>query len=97
MDLIPDLREAMAEWSEPVTLPSGAVVQAVPGVASLQDALNGDSITEGRTRTLRFITVDIPDLVDGSTVIWRGKAWGILSNQLAAMGNLTRVFLGAPR
>jgi len=97
MDLLPDLREAMAEWSEPVTLPSGAVVQAVPGVASDRDALSGDSIVEGRTRTLRFITADIPGVIPGSTVIWQGKAWSILNCQLAAMGNLTRVFLGAPR
>ncbi len=96
MDLLPDLREAMAEWSEPVTLPSGTVVQAVPGVASLQDALNGDAIVQGRTRTLRFITSDIEGLRPGLNVTWQGKSWRVLSDQLAAMGLLTRVFLGAP-
>jgi len=96
MDLTPDLREAMADWSEPVTLASGATVQAVPGIASTQDSLSGDSIVEGRTRTLRFLSVDIPGLTPGQLVTWREQQWRVLNYQLAAMGNLTRIFLGAP-
>jgi len=95
MDLSQDLRDALAEFAEPVTLTGGAVVMAAPSVASSQDALGGETIVAGRTRVLRFVTADIPDLVPGNSLTWAGKTWRVINIQLAAMGQLSRVFLGS--
>lgn len=95
MDLSADLRDALAEFAEPVTLTGGAVVMAAPSVASAQDALGGETVVAGRTRVLRFVSADIPALVPGSTLTWASKTWRVTQIQLAAMGQLTRVFLGA--
>jgi len=95
MDLSQDLRDALAEFAEPVTLAGGAVVLGAPSVASSQDALEGETVVAGRTRVLRFVSVDVPNLAPGSTLTWAGKTWRVTQVQLAALGQISRVFLGA--
>ena len=97
MDLSADLRDALGEFAEPVTLADGTVIQGAPSVASSQDTLDGgESIVAGRTRVIRLVTVDAPGLASGQTLTWNGKQWRVLQVQLAAMGQLLRVFLGQP-
>lgn len=97
MDLSADLRDALGEFAEPVTLADGTVIQGAPSVASSQDTLEGgESIVAGRTRVIRLVAADAPTLASGQTLSWNGKSWRVLQVQLAAMGQLLRVFLGQP-
>lgn len=96
MDLSADLRDALGEFAEPVTLPNGTVVQGAPSVASSQDTIMGETIIAGRTRVLRLVAADAPALASGQTLTWNSRQWLVLQVQLAAMGQLLRVFLGEP-
>jgi hypothetical protein len=97
VDLSADLRDALGEFAEPVTLPNGSVVQGAPSVASSQDSLDGgETIVAGRTRVLRLVAADAPDLREGQNLTWNSRQWRVLRVQLAAMGQLLRVFLGQP-
>lgn len=96
MDLSADLRDALGEFAEPVTLPDGTVVQGAPSVASAQDTLMGETIIAGRTRVLRLVEADAPGLEAGQKITWNSRQWLVLQVQLAAMGQLLRVFLGEP-
>lgn len=96
MDLSADLRDALGEFAEPVTLADGTVIQGAPSVASSQDTIMGETIIAGRTRVLRLVAADAPDLASGQTLTWNSRQWLVLQVQLAAMGQLLRVFLGEP-
>ena len=56
----------------------------------------GETIIAGRTRVLRLVSADAPDLASGQTLTWNSRQWLVLQVQLAAMGQLLRVFLGEP-
>ena len=50
----------------------------------------------GRTRVISLVAADAPTLASGQTLTWNGKSWRVLQVQLAARGQLLRVFLGQP-
>ena len=91
-----DIRTALAEIGDPVTLAGGAVVYGFPSVATVEDALEGDGIYPGRTRVLRFATPDVAGVVSGSLLTWNATSYRVIKAQLAATGALTRLFLGVP-
>jgi hypothetical protein len=91
-----DIRTALAEIGDPVTLAGGAVVYGFPSVATVEDALEGDGIYPGRTRVLRFATPDVAGVVSGHLLTWNAASHRVIKVQLAAIGHLTRLFLGAP-
>jgi hypothetical protein len=91
-----DIRAMLVDFGQPVTLTGGAVVQAIPTLASIQDALGGDNVISGRTRTLKFVTADVPTLNEGNTVTWSGSLWRINAIRYFAEGYGLQAFLGAP-
>lgn len=91
-----DIRTALAEIGDPITLPGGAVVYGFPSVATVDDALEGDGIYPGRTRVLRCATADVAGLSSGDLVTWNAASHRVVKAQLVAMGHVTRLFLGAP-
>lgn len=91
-----DIRAALAEVGDPVTLAGGAVVHGFPSLATVEDALEGDGIYPGRTRVLRFATADVVGVASGHLLTWNAASHRVIKAQLAAMGHLTRLFLGAP-
>lgn len=91
-----DIRAALAEIGDPITLAGGAVVYAFPSVATPEDSLEGDSIVPGKTKVLRFAAADVPDLVAGQLLTWNAKSYRVISAPLTAMGHVLRAFLGAP-
>ena len=95
-DVASDIRAAMGDFGETVILPGGRIVQALASVASSDDALNGDSIFPGRTRTLRFESGDAGTLETGQNLTWSGKVWRVNHLHLLAAGRITTAFLGAP-
>jgi len=95
-DIAADLRAILdTDFGEPVTLSSGAVVYAVPGLATGEENLGGDVVITSNTRTLRFATADVPGLKSRDLLSWGGKPWRVIHVQLAAMGNVTRAYLGS--
>jgi hypothetical protein len=96
MDPSADFRVMVADWGQPVIMPGGATVSAIPGIATAQDSLGGDSIVAGRTRTLKFVSADVPDLVEGVLVIWSGRTWQVNSIALMADGWQSLAFIGVP-
>lgn len=77
-----------------VTLAGGTVVQAMPGVATLNDAILGTGgEISGTERTLRFVAEDVPGLKAGATLTWNGKAWRVKHVQLLACGAAVKAFL----
>jgi len=89
-----DLRLMMADRAEPVTLAGGAIVSATPGVASNQDTLGGEAIISGRTRTLSFVTADVPGMREGTLLTWNLQAWRVNSTALEDAGYRLKAFLG---
>jgi len=86
----------LVDFGQPVTLTGGAVVQGIPGMASIQDSLGGEAIISGRTRTLKFCAADAPALAEGNTLAWAGTTWRINATRYFAEGYGLQVFLGAP-
>ena len=100
MGLADDIRSMIASTAgltgQPtaVTLPGGTVVQALPGVASVQDSVLGTGAeVSGTERTLRFAGEDVPSLKAGDTVTWNSKNWKVKYAQLLASGALVKAFL----
>ena len=91
-----DLRSILASVGDPVTLPGGGMVYAHTSVATLEDAVDGDSVVAGRTRVLRFAAADVPALAHGQTLTWSARPWRVVKLQLGGMGTFIRAFLGAP-
>ena len=86
----------MADRGEPVTLAGGAVVLAVPGVASVQDSLGGEAIISGRTRSLTFITADAGAVTEGSLMTWAGQSWRVNVTRYLDEGFRLQAFVGRP-
>jgi len=84
----------MADRGQPVGLPGGATVAAIPGMASSQDSLGGESIVAGRTRTLRFVTADVPAMVEGSLLTWASQAWRVNAIHYLEEGYALQAFIG---
>jgi hypothetical protein len=93
-DLAADLRAGLSDFGETVILPGGRIVLGLPSVATAEDALEGDSIVSGRTRTIRFASADVEDLKPGGVLSWGGKNWKTLQLSLRAGGRFTIAFLG---
>jgi len=91
-----DIRTALAEIGDPITLQGGAVVYGFPSVATVEDALDGDSIMPGKTRVLRCATVDVASVGPGHPLTWNAVSYRVIKPQLTAQGHVTRLFLGAP-
>jgi hypothetical protein len=100
VNIAADLRRCLStDFGQPntCTLPGGAVVPCLPSVASNEDTLGGESIIAGQTRVLRIAVADAPTLQTGQTgLMWNAKTWRAIKVELAAGGNLLRVFLGTP-
>ena len=77
-----------------VRLPSGVVVEAAVGVASLDETILHDNIVAGVTRTLCFDTSQVDGLRTQQNVFWNGKFWGVLQTSLGGYGSTTTAFLG---
>jgi hypothetical protein len=77
-----------------VTLPSGAVVQAMVQLASENDALLHENVICGQTAKLIFSSAQVPGLATGQNITWNGQAWGILTTDLEANGAATVCFIG---
>ena len=95
MDVSADVRACLAEVGDAVTLQSGTTVYGLPGLASAEDTLTGDTRVTVNTRTLRFSAADVPTLVSGQTLTWSGKNWRVIQIQHASMGAIVRAFLGS--
>jgi hypothetical protein len=100
MTIAPDLRAmvamsaALTGLPTAVTLAGGTVVQALPGVASVQDSVLGTGAEiSGTERTLRFAAEDVPGLKAGDTLTWNGKTWKVKFPQQLAGGALIKAFL----
>ena len=91
-----DIRTALAEIGDPVTLTGGSVVYAFPSLATADDALEGDGIYPGRTRVLRCATADVSAVASGHLLTWNAISHRVVKAQMVAMGHVTRLFLGAP-
>ena len=91
-----DIRAMLADFGQPVVLANGAVISGIPGLASVQDALGGETIISGRTRTLRLLTADVGDLAEGDLITWSSTLWRVNATHYAAEGYVTQVFLGKP-
>lgn len=91
-----DIRTALAEIGDPITLPGGVVVHGFPSVATVDDALEGDGIYPGRTRVLRCAAADVAGVASGDLVTWNATSCRVIKAQLVAMGHVARLFLGAP-
>ena len=89
-----DIRAALAEIGDPVTLPGGGIAYGFPSIATTDDSLDGDSIVPGKTKVLRFATADVPGLAAGNNVTWKATNYRVVKVSLAGMGNVTRIFLG---
>ena len=96
MDLAEDLRLMLTDLGEPVTLPNGNAISGVPGLASSEDQLVGDTIVANKTRTLRVATADIPGVVSGVLVAWNAKSYRVVHLSTLGLGAYTKLFLGAP-
>lgn len=80
--------------STAVTLASGRVVDALPGLATINDtALGAPGQINGDERTLRFVAVDVPGLQAGDLLTWDGKAWKIKHPHIMGAGALIKAFL----
>ena len=101
-DLASDLRAMMAacdfETGEPrVCVIVGQDVPCLPSRATEVDALNlGNLITAGKTRVLRVVRADAPDIEPGMPVTWNGRTWEVKAAPTLAHGALIRLFLGTP-
>lgn len=95
MDFTADIRSILGTHGDAVTLASGAVIRAFPGVASADDSMVGDAIVAGKTRTLRGATSDLSTVVPGQALTWSAKSYRVVAIQLFAMGQCTRLFLGS--
>jgi hypothetical protein len=99
MTLADDLRSMLDSSADlcpgpkAVTLKSGAIVQALPGIASREDVAMGGETINGTERTLRFATEDVPGLKAGDPLTWNSKRWVVIYPQLIGNGSLTKVFL----
>lgn len=91
-----DISAALAEIGDPITLAGGAVVYGWPSVATTDDSLEGDSIVPGKTKVLRCATADVATATSGTLLTWNAKSYKVIKAQLAGMGSVTRLFLGAP-
>lgn len=90
-----DIRAMLVDFSQPVIF-AGATVQGIPGAASVNDALGGEGITAGKTRSLIFAAADVPTLTEGSSLMWSGQSWRVNSTMLLANGYAVKAFLGRP-
>lgn len=86
----------LADFGQAVALPGGATVLANPGLASAQDTLGGEAIVAGRTRTLKFVTADVPDMVEGYALTWAGQPWRVNVIHYFAEGYGLQAFIGRP-
>ena len=77
-----------------VILPSGVVVQAVVGLASVDESLIHENIVAGLTRKLTMSTSQIGNLKTQANVIWNGQTWGVTQTSLEGNGVATVAFLG---
>lgn len=100
MSIADDLRAMAAsasslDGSSPyVTLKSGAVVEARPGVASVNDTVLGTpGAINGDERTLTILAIDAPGIKAGDPLTWADKAWKVKHPQLLANGALVKVYL----
>lgn len=96
MDLAGDLRLMLADLGEPVTLPDYGVILGVPGFATTEEQLVGDTIVAGKTRTIRVVAEDIPGVVPGVLITWNAKAYRVLHTTTLGLGAYTKLFLGTP-
>lgn len=101
MSLADDIRSMVALSSfasgglpTAVALPSGAIVQAMSGVASIDDSVIHEMVVCGQTRKLTFATADVIGLKTQQNVTWNGKPWGVVQTTLEANGAATVCFLG---
>ena len=90
-----DLRVALAEIGDPITLVGGEVVYGFPSVATPEDSLDGDSIVPGKTKVLRCATADVPAVIAGQLLTWNTKSYRVIKASLTGMGSVTRVFVGS--
>ena len=78
-----------------VTLPNGAVVEAVVSIASVDETLIHESIVAGLTKKLTMSTALTGNLKTQLNVIWNGQTWGITQTSLEGNGAATVAYLGA--
>jgi hypothetical protein len=101
MDLATDI-QSMIALSQPfagglptaVNLPSGRMVQAAVGVASVDDAMIREDVVSGQTRKLTMVTSQIQGLKTQQNVTWNGRLWGVIATSLEANGAATAAFVG---
>lgn len=92
--LLPDdFLTALADWSDPVVLPGGQIVGAVPAVATSMDQTGGDTVVAGRTRTLLLEARE--EIQEGKVLTWAGRQWRIIRVEFFAAGLGQKVYLGA--
>jgi hypothetical protein len=77
-----------------VTLKTGVVVEALPGVATLNDqVLGAGGEISGDERTLRFVAEDVPGIRAGDPLGWDSKSWKVKHVQRMANGSFAKTFL----
>ena len=95
-----DLRNILASAATLTDLPtavilaSGAVVEAFPGLATVNDTVLGaPGSINGDERTLRFVAADVLGLKGRDLLVWNGKSWRVKHPQLLANGAVVKAFL----
>ena len=93
IDLSGDIRCMVLDFGQPVVLFDGRQVSGIPGLASVADAAGCEAVVSGTSRSLTFVTADVPGIKERQTLRWAGQAWTVNGVRYLALGAATVVFL----